>query len=388
MPHSIGNPSQIKSKHTKHTALEKPIGGNFHFNEWSIIGAPCDLITELAEKLGQVMPGIKVGYLDAAHENADMPGPFHSRYNNRGQHAELLTSNQLEEKQSRKHFAHLDLLLINGNHYNGAKQIVVITEEKKESLSKKLDRLTDVRIVIVKKFSDDIHDFILPIVSEKDDVQYFRLDHVEKIANAIMEEMKVASPPLYGMVLSGGRSQRMGTDKGAISYHGKPQREYEADILKRHCNRIFISCRTNQDELIETTYAKLYDTFTGLGPYGGILSAFREHPNAAWLTLACDLPYLDESTIKQLVAGRDTTKSATCFYNPDTDFPEPLITIWEPRAYPILLEFLSQGYSCPRKVLINSDVKILEMKDVTKMSNVNNVEEAEAAQSFFNSSRN
>ena len=42
---------------------------------------------------------------------------------------------------------------------------------------------------------------------------------------------------------------------------------------------------------------------------------------------------------------------------------EPLITIWEPKAYPILLGYLAQGYSCPRKVLINSSVEIVEVED-------------------------
>ena len=62
---------------------------------------------------------------------------------------------------------------------------------------------------------------------------------------------------------------------------------------------------------------------------------------------------------------------ATCFHNPDTKFPEPLITIWEPRAYPVLLEFLSQGYSCPRKVLINTDIEEIHVEEVAFMENVN-----------------
>ena len=71
------------------------------------------------------------------------------------------------------------------------------------------------------------------------------------------------------------------------------------------------------------------------------------------------------------MANRDPGKLATCFYNPDTDFPEPLITIWEPRAYPVMLQFLAQGYSCPRKVLINSDVKLIKEIDKNAFFNVN-----------------
>ena len=82
---------------------------------------------------------------------------------------------------------------------------------------------------------------------------------------------------------------------------------------------------------------------------------------------------------RQLVNHRNPTKLATCFYNPETEFPEPLITIWEPKAYPVLLEFLSQGYSCPRKVLINTDIEMIQMKDPTKMTNANTDEERKIA---------
>jgi molybdenum cofactor guanylyltransferase len=71
----------------------------------------------------------------------------------------------------------------------------------------------------------------------------------------------------------------------------------------------------------------------------------------------------------------------------DSRFPEPLITIWEPRAYPLLLQFLSQGYSCPRKVLINSDVELLQVPDVQAIQNVNYPEQRDAAMQYFNAQK-
>ena len=59
-------------------------------------------------------------------------------------------------------------------------------------------------------------------------------------------------------------------------------------------------------------------------------------------------------------------------------FVEPLITIYEPKAYPILLQYLAQGYSCPRKMLINSDVEIVEVDD-DFIRNINTPEEFEVA---------
>ena len=378
--------SKETKKHTKHTALIKPLGGEYHRNEWAIIGAPCDIIHKLAAEINEQVGGaFKIGYLDAAHNAPEKEHAYHSSYTDNIDYQSFTTNVKPEQKQSRKFFNDLDVLLVNGNHFLGDKQIVIINEKKKESLSKKLDRLTDIRMILLERSSDDIHKFIMPLIEKKDDLEIFRLDHVAKIANAIVKSLVEETPQLNGLVLAGGKSQRMGKDKGALEYFGKPHREYLADILNKSVNQTFISCRKNQDELIESRYNKLYDTFEGLGPYGAILSAFREQPNRAWFTIACDLPHLDKKTINQLVASRNPSKLATCFHNPETKFPEPLITIWEPRAYPVLLEFLSQGYSCPRKVLINTDIEEVQMDDPIHMLNANDPETFKEAKDYISS---
>ena len=189
--------------------------------------------------------------------------------------------------------------------------------------------------------------------------------------------LKLSRPVLNGLVLAGGKSQRMGFDKGNVNWHGKPQRYYMADMLKSFCNEVFISVRPGQQSEIDPQYAALEDTFTGLGPFGAILSAFREKPDNAWLVIACDLPLMDEATLRNLVAWRNSSSTATAYHSPVTDFPEPLIAIWEPKSYPILLSFLAQGYSCPRKVLINTEINLLNAPDADALSNVNTPEELE-----------
>jgi molybdopterin-guanine dinucleotide biosynthesis protein A len=120
-----------------------------------------------------------------------------------------------------------------------------------------------------------------------------------------------------------------------------------------------------------------------MGPYGGILSAFMSDPEAAWLVVACDLPLIDASSINQLIEQRNPSRYATAFQSPKNEFPEPLITIWEPKSYMRLLEFMALGYSCPRKVLINSDVELLQAKDPMTLMNVNTPEDLEQVKSIL-----
>ena len=112
---------------------------------------------------------------------------------------------------------------------------------------------------------------------------------------------------------------------------------------------------------------------------GGILSAQKTYPNVAWLVVACDLPFINTETLKDLIEGRNPFKDATCYLNPEKKWPEPLCTIYEPKSYTRLLQFLALGYSCPRKALFNSNINSLELSNKKALENINYPEEFENA---------
>lgn len=179
---------------------------------------------------------------------------------------------------------------------------------------------------------------------------------------------------IKGLVLAGGKSLRMGKDKGLIEWHGQPQRQFIAGLLQQFCSDVFISCRAEQiGEIID--YSPLPDTWPAKGPIAGIISAFEKYSDCAWLVVACDLPLLDASTLQFLLDNRDSTNIATTYKSPFDGLPEPLITIWEPAAYSVLVKWSQDGYSCPRKVLINSKTKILTPPNEQALLNANTPED-------------
>ena len=185
-------------------------------------------------------------------------------------------------------------------------------------------------------------------------------------------------PTLYGLVLAGGRSVRMGNDKGLMAWHGKEQRYYMADLLRAFCKDVFISCRPEQEPEISSAYKTLPDNYEGAGPAVGILTAFKSKPDAAWLVVACDLPLLDEQALKYLVSHRETAGIATTFKSPFDGLPEPLITIWEPAGFEVLKAHIADGYSCPRKALIRNEarVNLLISPNPEALMNANTPEDA------------
>ena len=190
-------------------------------------------------------------------------------------------------------------------------------------------------------------------------------------------------PKLNGLVLAGGKSLRMGNPKDKINWHGKEQRYHAADLLAPFCDEVFISCRQDQLENFNTDYKAIPDTFQNMGPFGGLLSAFHFQQDKAWLIIACDLPLLEKNSIDFLIQFRDPEKVATAYESPSDGLPEPLIAIWEPKSYPLLLQLLSTGNSSLRKALINSDVKILKAENPDFLMNVNTPEYLEKAKEIL-----
>lgn len=378
-----------QKKHQKHTKLTKPNYGIFGRNEWSIIGTPCGNIQELAYQITtKLAASYKVSYVDADHKNADDTASSNGKKENAmdfGAHLEYTdkinfhrfdAKAKLDTYQFRSYFNESDLVLVNGNHFMAKKQIVVIDPKKEKSLEKKLDRLTDVGLILMTEAAKEIPAFLKEHLPNIADIPTYPFSKTSRIAAFIAKQLVTNIAPLYGLVLAGGKSQRMGKDKGQINYHGKPQREFMADVLNEICDETFLSVRSSKGETA-TDYPFLEDTFFDLGPFGAIASAFRHQPNAAWLVVACDLPLLDLETLDFLVKNRTPSAIATAFNSPVNQFPEPLISIWEPKSYPLLLQFLAQGFSCPRKVLINSDVHLLDAPDGKKLMNVNRPEDLE-----------
>ncbi len=370
--------------HRKHADLIRPALGNFNRNEWAIVGAPCVYIKALADSvIGALSTKYKCAYADTSHNDEVVlaPGRLANgaflEYTDQINHQQFNYNTTFTPFNMRQQFAGADLVLVNGNHQQAKAQVVIIYNNKKASLQKRIEQLTNVELILLAENVEDVFDFIKESIPNWQNIPLCRLDETEKIVAFFENKMLQAKPILNGLVLAGGKSMRMGYDKGAVNWFGKEQRYHVADMLKPLCHEVFISCRSDQKPQINVNYNVLEDTFTGLGPFGAILSAFREQPDSAWLVVACDLPLLETETFKFLIEQRKTSAIATAFNSPDNEFPEPLITIWEPKSYPVLLAFLAQGYSCPRKVLINSDVHLIQAPNPDALTNVNTPEDIE-----------
>ena len=172
---------------------------------------------------------------------------------------------------------------------------------------------------------------------------------------------------LFGLVLAGGDSSRMGSDKGTIDYHGLPQARYLYRLLTQVCERTFVSINPGQRALEPySSLPVIIDSLPRQGPASGVLAAAREWPAAAWLVVAVDLAALTGETLSALVLARRGSAAATAFRHPDGTL-EPLCAIWEPAACAALAERVVAGDSSPRRCLESVDVEIAACPDQTTL---------------------
>jgi molybdopterin-guanine dinucleotide biosynthesis protein A len=176
-------------------------------------------------------------------------------------------------------------------------------------------------------------------------------------------------PLLNGLVLAGGLSSRMGSDKSLIDYHGKPQRERLFEMLKGVCVEVYTSCRGEQH--VPMALNPLIDMMSIKSPLNGILTAFHACPDRAWLAVAVDLPHVSSDVLKEIASLRDASKLATCFFDSSAGAPEPLLTIWEPAARPLIIANAEAGNVSPRSFLQHHDVHMVYGMNESVFLNVN-----------------
>jgi molybdopterin-guanine dinucleotide biosynthesis protein A len=365
-------------KHQKHTNLSRRNNDIFAPNEIAILGTKCDVISDLVKNVTAKLSQYKLVYFDASHAKNAEPNKLAEYVFHHDGNVQISTSGNVNKYQQRLDFAQFDFVFINGNHFEAAKQIIILDEEKEASILKRMSQLTNIQGIIKLKNETVIFPFLTEKFPEIKNIPCFSIDEIDKISSLFQELIQQKIAPIKGLVLVGGKSTRMGTNKAELNFHGKPQKDFAKKLLENQDLKTFFSVANSSNSSSEIS-----DTFLNLGPFGGICSAFQKDPNSAWLVLATDLPFVNKKLITRLLENRNPSKVATAIKGKNKDFVEPLITIYEPKAYPILLQYLAQGYSCPRKMLINSEVEIVEVED-DFIRNVNTPDEFELAKKEIN----
>ncbi|CAH1670830.1 MULTISPECIES: molybdenum cofactor guanylyltransferase MobA [unclassified Chelatococcus] len=116
--------------------------------------------------------------------------------------------------------------------------------------------------------------------------------------------------PTAGLVLAGGRSRRMGTDKAQLVVAGKPLLAHVLERLAPQCAVVAVNAGDDVAQATGFGYDIVKDTVPGqIGPLAGVLAGLSwcasNHPDAAWMVSSTvDTPFLPHDLVTRLHEAR------------------------------------------------------------------------------------
>ena len=153
---------------------------------------------------------------------------------------------------------------------------------------------------------------------------------------------------LYGLVVCGGESSRMGNDKSLLIYHQKPQREYVYEMLQSICREVFISCNEEQFTEMDNRLPYIPDLqlYKNTGPMAALLTAFSCFPNNDFIICGCDYPFISEIELNDFLSSLKKNRIASAFYNIEEDLYEPLLALYTSDCCSLIeKQFKEKNYS-------------------------------------------
>ncbi len=128
---------------------------------------------------------------------------------------------------------------------------------------------------------------------------------------------------ITGIILAGGKSKRMGTDKTYIKLNGKTLLERSVELIQPFCKTILIS--SNNPSHKKNEWKIIPDEILDCGPIGGIYSCLK-HPKTDWnFIISVDSVFVEPEFIKFLISEIEDFDAVVPIH---TKGKEPLIALY------------------------------------------------------------
>ncbi len=159
-----------------------------------------------------------------------------------------------------------------------------------------------------------------------------------------------------GIILAGGKSSRLGRDKGLVEWQGRKIVEFVIEVLSPFCAEVLIS--SNNLEYKQFSHRVVPDILPGNGPMMGLYSALRSSSTNMNLVLAVDNILVTDAFYRYLLS-KDLTGSWIAVPLIGDRFYEPLVGFYKTDCIQVMESFMKKGnYKLPDLI---SDVPSLKL---------------------------
>ena len=141
-----------------------------------------------------------------------------------------------------------------------------------------------------------------------------------------------------GYILAGGKSSRMGTDKGLLVFNGKPIIQQVIEQLRPALNNMVIV--SNNPEYEKLGLEVIGDLIKDIGPAGGIHAALSHTHSGKIFIVSCDMPFVTTEAVKYMVQSASYSQITLPLYQKKM---EPLFGVYSKECLPHWQQLIELG---------------------------------------------
>ena len=149
--------------------------------------------------------------------------------------------------------------------------------------------------------------------------------------------MNTKTKHINGYILAGGKSSRMGTDKGLLLFEGKPMIQYVIEQMQPIFDKLVIV--SNNPEYAKFGLEVIPDLIKDIGPAGGIYTALNHSNTKLNFMVSCDMPFVTAAAIEFIITN---TYESQIVLLENQGKIEPLFGIYSKECEGLWLQLIEQ----------------------------------------------
>lgn len=172
---------------------------------------------------------------------------------------------------------------------------------------------------------------------------------------------------ITGIILAGGKSSRMGHDKGFIKFNNKPFIQHSIEALQPFVDDIIIVSNDKKYDVFNLK--RVDDLIKNSGPLAGIYTGLSHSKTTDNIILSCDIPMISQALISTLIQQHSINTDVT--YAVSNHKHMPLIAIYNKNCIPTCLELLNTGERRLKILIKNLKSNAVVIKSTLQKHTVN-----------------
>ena len=164
---------------------------------------------------------------------------------------------------------------------------------------------------------------------------------------------------ITGIILAGGKSSRMGRDKGLIVHDGKTFVERIIDAMRPLVDEIILVA--NNSEYDRFKVRRVPDLIPDAGPLAGVYTGLHFSETEKNLALSCDVPLITTGILEQLILASDEDHDIIQLESQGNTLP--LIALYKKHCENTFQKLLEEGERRLQTAVTHCHVKTISLDD-------------------------